>query len=172
MAEKGARAQLEPVARQMYIEGQSLTAIAETLDVSRNTLTDWKGRTKRGGALGGAEVADEWDKAREVKRGFEHRLEAIRESIMGEIEETTLISIKNVSPALFDSLSKVDALLDRNRKAAREATDAIARQRGEMFLQFIKDLIEYGGRHAPEVTTAMQANFDDLIQWGREKYAA
>jgi len=167
MAEKGARAQLEPVARQMYVEGQSLTAIAETLDVSRNTLTDWKARTKAP-----ADDRDEWDKAREMKRGFEQRLEAIRESIMGEIEETTSVSIKNVSPALFDSLSKVDALLDRNRKAAREATDAIARQRGEMFLQFIKDLIEYGGKHDEMITAVIQDNFDDLIQWGREKYAA
>jgi hypothetical protein len=167
MAEKGARVQLEPVARQMYVEGQSLTAISETLDVSRNTLTDWKARTKAP-----ADDRDEWDKAREMKRGFEQRLEKIRESIMGEIEETTAVSIKNVSPALFDSLSKVDALLDRNRKAAREATDAIARQRSEMFLQFIKDLIEYGGKHAPEVTEAIQGNFDDLIQFGREKYAA
>ena len=167
MAEKGARAQLEPVARQMYIEGQSLTAIAETLDVSRNTLTDWKGRTKAP-----ADDRDEWDKAREVKRGFEQRLEAIRESIMGEIEETTAISIKNVSPALFDSLAKVDALLDRNRKAAREATEAIARQRGEMFLQFIKDLIAYSGKHDPALAEYIQGNFDDIIQWGREKYAA
>lgn len=167
MAEKGARAQLEPVARQMYVEGQSLTAIAETLDVSRNTLTDWKARTKAPSS-----DLDEWDKAREVKRGFDQRLEAIRESIMNEIEESALASIKNVSPAMFDSLSKVDALLDRNRRAAREATDAIARQRGEMFLQFIKDLIEYGGKHAPGLTAEIQDNFDDLIQFGREKYAA
>lgn len=167
MAEKGARAQLEPVARQMYVEGQSLTAIAETLDVSRNTLTDWKSRTKAP-----ADDRDEWDKAREMKRGFEQRLEAIRESIMAEIEETTAVSIKNVSPALFDSLSKVDALLDRNRKAARDATDAIARQRGEMFLQFIKDLIEYGSKHDEMITAVIQDNFDDLIQWGRDKYAA
>lgn len=167
MAEKGARAQLEPVARQMYVEGLSLTAIAETLDVSRNTLTDWKARTKAPAAN-----LDEWDKAREVKRGFEQRLEAIRESIMAEIEETTLVSIKNVSPALFDSLSKVDALLDRNRKAAREATDAIARQRGEMFLQFIKDLIAYCGKHDEIMGEYIQGNFDDIIQWGREKYAA
>ena len=167
MAEKGVRAQLEPVARQMYVEGQSLTAIAETLDVSRNTLTDWKARTKAPTA-----DLDEWDKAREVKRGFEQRLEAIRESIMGEIEETALASIKNVSPALFDSLSKVDALLDRNRKAAREATDAIARQRGEMFLQFIKDLIEYSGKHDQIMADYIQGSFDDIIQWGREKYAA
>lgn len=167
MAEKGVRAQLEPVARQMYIEGQSLTAIAESLDVSRNTLTDWKSRTKAPSS-----ALDEWDKARELKRGFEQRLEAIRESLISEIEEITLVSVKNVSPALFDSLAKVDALLDRNRKAAREATEAIARQRGEMFLQFIKDLIAYGGKHAPEVTAAIQDNFDDIIQWGREKYAA
>lgn len=167
MAEKGARAQLEPVARQMYVDGQSLTAIAEALDVSRNTLTDWKARTKAPN-----DDRDEWDKAREVKRGFEQRLEAIRESIIGEIEEAALVSIRNVSPALFDSLSKVDALLDRNRKAARDAQDAIARQRGEMFLQFIKDLIEWGGKHNQEVTEAVQNNFDDIIQWGREKYAA
>lgn len=167
MAEKGARAQLEPVARQMYVEGQSLTAISEALDVSRNTLTDWKNRTKKP-----SDDLDEWDKAREMKRGFEQRLEMIRESIIGEIEETALVSIKQVSPALFDSLSKVDALLDRNRKAAREAQDAIARQRGEMFLQFIKDLIEYGSKHDEMITAVIQDNFDDLIQWGREKYAA
>lgn len=167
MAEKGVRTQLEPVARQMYVEGQSLTAIAEALDVSRNTLTDWKARTKAP-----SDDRDEWDKAREIKRGFEQRLETIRESIMGEIEEVALVSIKQVSPALFDSLSKVDALLDRNRKAAREAQDAIARQRGEMFLQFIKDLIEYGSKHDEMITAVIQDNFDDLIQWGREKYAA
>lgn len=167
MAEKGARAQLEPVARQMYVEGQSLTAIAEALDVSRNTLTDWKARTKAP-----ADALDEWDKAREMKRGFEQRLEAIRGSIVTEIEEAAAVSIRSVPPALFDSLSKVDALLDRNRKAAREATDAIARQRGEMFLQFIKDLIEYGSKHDEAITAAIQDNFDDLIQFGREKYAA
>ena len=167
MAEKGARAQLEPVARQMYVEGQSLTAISEALDVSRNTLTDWKSRTKAP-----ADALDEWDKAREMKRGFDQRLEKIRDDIMREIEETTAVSIKGVSPALFDSLSKVDALLDRNRRAAREATDAIARQRGEMFLQFIKDLIEYGSKHDEAITSAIQDNFDELIQWGREKYAA
>lgn len=167
MAEKGVREKLEPVARQMFIDGQSLTAIAETLGVSRNTLTEWKARTKAP-----SEERDDWDKAREMKRGFEHRLESIRDGIMQEIEETTLVSIKNVSPALFDSLSKVDALLDRNRKAAREAQDAIARQRGEMFLQFIRDLIEYGGKHDQGLTEVIQENFDDLIQWGREKYAS
>lgn len=167
MAEKGVRAQLEPIAAQMYKDGQTLTAISEALGVSKNTLTEWKARTKSANS-----DLDEWDKARELKRGFEHRLEVIRDGILQEIEETTLVSIKNVSPALFDSLSKVDALLDRNRKAAREATDAIARQRGEMFLEFIKALIEYGSKHDPAITAAIQDNFDDLIQFGREKYAA
>lgn len=167
MAEKGARAQLEPVARQMYIEGQSLTAISEALDVSRNTLTEWKGRTKSPSS-----DLDEWDKAREMKRGFDQRLEKMRDDIAREIEESIAVSAKNVPPALYDSLSKVDAMLDRSRRAAREATDAIARQRGEMFLQFIKDLIEYGSKHDEAITAAIQDNFDELIQWGREKYAA
>lgn len=167
MAEKGARAQLEPVARQMYVDGKSLSEIAEILNVSRNTLTEWKARTKKP-----SDELDEWDKAREMKRGFEHRLETIRENLMDEIEEASLVSIKNVTPAMFDSLAKVDALLDRNRRAAREATDALARQRGEMFLQFIKDLIEYGSKHDEMITAVIQDNFDDLIQWGRDKYAA
>lgn len=165
MAEKGARARLESIAFRMYAEGQTLEAIAEALEVSRQTLSDWKGRTRRPG-----EEHDDWDKARERKRGFEHRLEEIRENLIQEIEDT--VGVKNVPPALFDSLAKVDALLDRNRRAAREAADAIARQKGEMFLAVVRDLIEYGRRSAPELVTALEDNFDDLVQFGREKYSA
>lgn len=164
MAEKGARARLEPIAFRMYAEGQSLTAIEETLGVSRQTLSDWKARTRRSG-----EELDEWDAAREKKRGFDHRLEEIRENLITEIENT--VGVKNVPPALFDSLAKVDALLDRNRRAAREAAEAIARQKGEMFLAVVRDLIDYGRRNAPELVSALEDNFDDLIQYGREKYA-
>lgn len=167
MAEKGARAKLEPLARQLYVDGQSLKEVSETLDVSENTLRDWKARTRSA-----AYDLDEWDRAREVKRGFDLRLEKIRDDIMREIEESAAVSIKSVSPALYDSLSKVDALIERNRKSAQAAQDAIVKQRSEMFLQFVKDLIEFGQHHDQGLTLVIQDNFDDIIQWGREKYAA
>ena len=152
MAMKGDRARLEPVARQLFVDGQSLTAIADTLDISRQTLAEWR------------EWAN-WDKAKAAKDNYEANLVRVRDEIMEQVSAAPL-----QATSYLDALSKIEAILDKRARAAREATDAIARQRGEMFLQFIKDLIDYGGKHAPEVTAAIQDNFDDIIQWGREKY--
>lgn len=149
---KGDRARLEPVARQLFVDGQTLTAIAETLDISRQTLAEWR------------EWAN-WDKAKAAKDNYEANLVRVRDEIMEQVSAAPL-----QATSYLDALSKIEAILDKRARAAREATDAIARQRGEMFLQFIKDLIDYGGKHAPEVTAAIQDNFDDIIQWGREKY--
>ena len=152
MAMKGDRARLEPVARQLFVDGQTLTAIAETLDISRQTLAEWR------------EWAN-WDKAKAAKDNYEANLVRVRDEIMEQVSAAPL-----QATSYLDALSKIEAILDKRARAAREATDAIARQRSEMFLQFIKDLIDYGGKHAPEVTTAIQDNFDDIIQYGREKY--
>lgn len=154
MAVKGDRSRLEPVARQLYVDGQSLTAIEETLEVSRQTLSDWK-------EWGG------WDKAKAAKDNYEAQLVQVREDIMVQITTAPL-----QSGSYLDALSKIEAILDKRTRAARDAADAIKRQRGEMFLQFIKDLIEFGGKHDQGLTEVIQDNFDDLIQWGREKYAA
>ena len=151
MAMKGDRARLEPVARQLFVDGQSLTAIADTLDISRQTLAEWR------------EWAN-WDKAKAAKDNYEANLVRVRDEIMEQVSAAPL-----QATSYLDALSKIEAILDKRARAAREATDAIARQRGEMFLQFIKDLIDYGGKHAPEVTAAIQDNFDDIIQWGRMK---
>jgi hypothetical protein len=134
------------------VDGQTLTAIAETLDISRQTLSEWR-------EWGG------WDKAKAAKDNYEANLVRVRDEIMEQVSAAPL-----QATSYLDALSKIEAILDKRARAAREATDAIARQRSEMFLQFIKDLIDYGGKHAPEVTTAIQDNFDDIIQWGREKY--
>lgn len=154
MAEKGARERLEPVARMLYCDGKSLTAIEEILDVSRQTLTAWK---DRGG----------WDTAKAAKDNYEAQLVQTRDTIMEQ-----LVAAPLQAGTYVDTLTKIDAILDRRAKAVREASETIARQRGEMFLQFIKDLIEYGSKHAPDLTVAVQDNFDDIIQWGRGKYAA
>lgn len=154
MAVKGDRARLEPVAKQLYLDGRTLVDIEDTLGVSRNTLAEWR-------EWGG------WEKAKAAKDNYEAQLIGVRDEIMQKVTETPL-----QAGGYLDALSKIEAILDRRARSAREAQDAIARQKGEMFLQFIKDLIDYGGKHAPEITCAIQDNFDDLIQWGREKYAA
>lgn len=161
MAVKGDRARLEPVARQMYVDGQSLTAVEETLGVSRQTLAEWKGRTRRYG-----DELDEWDKARAAKEGYEVQLLQVRDEIMLQITAAPL-----QASSYLDSLSKIEAILDRRSKSAREAADAIARQKGEMFLSVVKDLIEYGRANSPELFAALEENFDDLVQHGRERYA-
>lgn len=154
MAGKGDRARLEPVARQMYVDGQSLVAIADTLDVSRQTLSDWK-------EWGG------WDKAKAAKDNYEAQLVKVRDEIMGKVSEAPL-----QAGSYLDALSKIEAILDKRARSVRESTDAIARQKGEMFLAVVKDLIEYGRTNAPELLSALENNFDELVDYGRRKYAA
>lgn len=131
MAEKGARTQLEPVARQMYIDGQSLTAIETALGVSRQTLSTWKGQTKKP-----SEDLDEWDKARARKANFAIRLEALLDRELSHAEEREPGSIGGAS---MDSLTKLGALVvkfrleEARKKTIAEAADtaeATAKQAG------------------------------------------
>lgn len=154
MAAKGDNARLEPVARQMFVDGKSLIEIEEVLEVSRQTLAIWR---DRGG----------WKTAKAAKDNYEAQLVQVRDEIMERITEAPL-----QAASYLDSLSKIEAILDKRSRAAREAADAITRQRGEMFLQFIKDLIEYSAKHDQVIADYIQNDFDNIIQWGREKYAA
>ncbi len=109
MAEKGARTQLEPVARQMYIDGKSLTAIEAELGVSRQTLSAWKGQTKKPN-----EDLDEWDKARARKTDFGNRMEALLERELTHAEERQPGAIDS---ALIDSLTKLGSLVVKFKQA-------------------------------------------------------
>jgi hypothetical protein len=153
-AEKGDRSRLEPVARQMFVDGQSLVAIEETLGVSRQSLAKWK-------------EWGSWDKAKAAKDNYEAQLVAVRDQIMERVTEAPL-----QAGSYLDSLSKIEAILEKRSRNAREAADAIVRQKGEMFLTVVKDLIEYSRVAAPDLCSALQESFDDLMQYGREKYAA
>lgn len=153
MAVKGDRERLEPVAKMLFCDGKSLTALEEILGVSRQTLADWK----EWGA---------WDKAKAAKDTYEAQLLTARDTIMEQITAAPL-----QAGSYLDALAKIEAILDRRQKAAREAADAIARQKGEMFLALVKDLIEYGRGNAPELLAALEGNFDELVDYGRRKYA-
>lgn len=162
MAEKGARARLEPVARQMYIDGQSLSAIEEALGVSRQSLAEWKARTRRPG-----EELDEWDKAREQRQSVGRRLKNLLER---ELEYAEGVDAGKLGPASLDGISKLGALVKSFEQAEREAALKSTAQRAALFLDFVRDLIEYGTRNDAELVRVVESNFDELITWGREKY--
>ncbi len=154
MATKGDNVRLEPVARQMFVDGRTLVEIESVLEVSRQTLAVWRDR-------------GDWLSAKAAKDNYEAQLVQVRDQIMERITEAPL-----QAATYLDSLSKIEAILAKRERNAREAADAMTRQKGEMFLQFIKDLIEYSAKHDPVMTDYIQGNFDDIIQWGRGKYAA
>lgn len=151
MAEKGVRAQLEPVARQMYVEGQSLSAIAETLEVSRNTLTDWKGRTKKA-----SEDKDEWDKARERKSTFGLRMESLLERELTYAEERQPGAIEGFT---LDNLSKLGALVVKFKAVEGQGTGF---DRAKVFLENMQFIAGWMKENDPSALALLAESFDSL----------
>jgi len=162
MAAKGDRARLEPIARQMYVDGQSLTDIEAALGVSRQSLADWKARTRRPG-----DELDDWDRGREQRQSTAVRLKNLLER---ELEFAENANPGQIGPQTLDGISKLGALVQRFEQSEREALLKSTAQRAALFLDFVKDLIEYGTRNDPALVTVLEDNFDDLVTWGREKY--
>jgi len=151
MAEKGARPQLEPVARQMFIDGQSLTAIETALGVSRQTLSVWKGQTKKPD-----EEFDEWDKARARKATFGLRMEALLERELTFAEERQPGAIEGCT---LDNLSKLGALVVKFR--AQDAQGA-GYDKAKVFLENLQWMVAWLRENDPEGLKALAADFDAM----------
>lgn len=151
MAEKGAREQLGPVARQMYIDGQSLTAIETALDVSRQTLSAWKAQTKKPD-----EEFDEWDKARARKASFGLRMEALleRELTFAEGREAGAID-----GGTLDNLSKLGALVVKFRTVEGQGAGY---DKAKVFLENMQWLIAWFRENDPEGLKVLAADFDAI----------
>ena len=151
MAEKGVRTQLEAVARQMYVDGRSLTAIETELGVSRQTLSVWKGQTKRPD-----EEFDEWDKARARKASFGIRMEALLERELTYAEERQPGAIEGGS---LDNLSKLGSLVVKFK--AVEAQGA-GYDRAKVFLENVQWIVTWLRENDPEGLKALAADFDAM----------
>jgi len=160
MAEKGARTQLEPVARQMYIDGRSLTAIEEALGVSRQTLSAWKGQTRKP-----SEEFDEWDKARERKASFAIRMEALLERELTFAEGREAGAIEGCT---LDNLSKLGALVVRFREVEGQKGRI---DKPALFLEYMEFIIGYLKENSPEGLKILAKNFDGLIEAFKAKHA-
>lgn len=151
MAEKGARTQLEPVARQMFIDGKNLTDIEAALGVSRQTLSAWKGQTRKPD-----EDLDEWDKARARKANFGLRMEALLERELTFAEERQPGAIDGAS---LDNLSKLGSLVVKFR--AQETT-GINYDRAKVFLENIQWIVGWLQENDPEGLKTLATDFDAM----------
>lgn len=151
MAEKGARTTLEPMAAQMYKDGQTLTAISEILGVSRNTLTEWKARTKRSG-----DDLDEWDKARERKSSFGLRMEALLERELTYAEERQAGAIEGVT---LDNLSKLGALVVKFKQVESSGAGF---DRAKVFLDNLQFIAGWMKENDTDGLNVLAESFDSL----------
>jgi len=150
-AVKGDRVRLESAARQLYIETGNLSIVSETLGVSRNSLTEWKARTKRNG-----DELDEWDKAREMKRGFGLRMEALLERELTYAEERQAGAIEGVT---LDNLSKLGALVVKFKQV--ESTGA-GFDRAKVFLDNLQFIAGWMKENDTEGLNVLAESFDNL----------
>lgn len=120
MGRKGDRAAKEPLARDLYAQGKTLDEIGALLDLSRQTLSQWKAESQRPG-----QAADDWELGRGQRRGVVERLRAMLDEQLAYLHE---LRPEERSSPLWDSVAKLMSVLekyDRVDKAAR-AADAVA----------------------------------------------
>lgn len=151
MAEKGARTQLEPVARQMFTDGQSLTAIETALGVSRQTLANWKAQTKKP-----SEVSDEWDKARARKETIGLRMEALLERELTFAEERQPGAIDGGS---LDNLAKLGSLVVKFKTVEGQGAGY---DKAKVFLENIQWIVAWLRENDPEGLKVLAADFDAM----------
>ena len=149
--EKGVRFQLEPVARQMFVDGQTLVAIEAALDVSRQTLAEWKRQTKKPN-----EESDEWDKARERKRSFGIRMEALLERELTFAEERQAGAVDG---GTLDNLSKLGSLVVKFKTAETQGTGY---DKGKVFLENLQWVVLWLKENDPEGLKVLATDFDAM----------
>lgn len=154
MAGKGARAELEAVVRQTYIETGNLTLAAETHGVSRQTASEWKARTRKFG-----EEKDEWDKARERKATFGLRMETLLDREIQYAEERQAGSTEG---GVWDNISKIGALVVKFK--ALEATGGATYDNPRVFLENLQWIINWMKENNPEGLKVLASVFDEITE--------
>jgi hypothetical protein len=153
MAEKGARAELETLVRQSYIETGNLTRAAEIHGVSRQTATDWKNR-----------AGGEWDKARERKASFGLRMEALLDRELTYAEGREAGAVEGNS---LDNLSKLGALVVKFK--ALEATGGPSYDRPAVFLENLKWMVGYLKENDMTALAVLADNFEQMTTAYKEQ---
>jgi len=157
---KGDRAAKEPLAKDLYAQGNTLTEVSERLDVSITSLSKWKAESKRPSS-----DLDEWDLARQGHRAFVDELRAMFKE--------QLTYVKGLRPserdsAVMDTLSKTAAIVrkwDDIERAEAAKTQEVAPEidRPALFLGNLEWLAIKLRDLDPEGLKVLARNFDALI---------
>ncbi|WP_417913681.1 hypothetical protein [Candidatus Electronema sp. JM] len=123
MAKKGERAELEPKAKALYAQRHTLSQIAEKLNVSVTSLSNWKGDSRRPD-----QELDEWDLARTNNRSLLERLRALLEREVGYAES---VEPGQINPASMDALSKIGAIVSKMEAEERRDAELAAKLKAE-----------------------------------------
>jgi transposase len=161
MGQKGDRAAKEPLAIRMYAGGKSIEAIAPELDVSPTSLRLWKSQSRAPNA-----DIDEWDRARQQRRGISQRLSDIYEAQIKYLEE--LLPNQRTAP-MIDALSKLGALLEQKERAEAGGPKI---DRPAFFLETVQFIAEYLKEKDPEALKALARNVDAIIEAFKRKHEA
>jgi hypothetical protein len=145
MAEKGARAELETVVRQTYIETGNLSLAAEKHGVSRQTASEWKRRS-----------GDEWDKARDRKATFGLRMEALLDR---ELEYAESRQAGAVEGGTLDNLSKLGSLVVKFKGVEAQGNGY---DKPKVFLENMQWIIGWLRENDPEGLKVLANNFDAM----------
>jgi transposase len=151
MAEKGARAELEPLVRQKYIETGNLALSAEAYGVSRQSASDWKSRTKKPG-----EDKDEWDQARERKSSYGLRMEKMLDREMTHAENCLAGKVESVT---LDNISKIGSLVVKFKSLESTGTGY---DKGKVFLENLQWMVSWLRENDPEGLKTLAADFDAM----------
>lgn len=151
MAVKGDKARLYDVAFRMYTaDNKSLAEIEAALGVSRQTLSLWKGDTRKPG-----DDLDEWDRAREQKRTNAQRLRALFDRELRALEEAPAGSLTTVG---MDAVTKLGSLV--HRWESMEKTPSF--DRPKVFLENVQFIAGWLRENDPEGLKVLAANIDAL----------
>ncbi len=170
MANKSYRAENRELAYRVWREcGQNVEATLRELrkrpdgfPVSKPTLYDWidtygwKDRAAR------ADVEEH--KAADATMNAEGRALASLESVETRYEEyfKTLGTATVDNQAMFAYTGVVKSIVEIKQKTGA--------YKASLFLEFLRDLIDFFSKQDPGGVAVIEGNFDDLAAWAKEKY--
>jgi transcriptional regulator with XRE-family HTH domain len=167
---KGDRAAKEPLAKDLYAQGSTLTEISERLDVSVTSLSKWKAESKRPSV-----DLDEWDQARQGHRAF---VDELRAMFKEQLTYVKALKPAERDSAVMDTLSKTAAIVrkwdDIERAEAAKAQEGQAApeiDRPALFLGNLEWLAIKLRDMDPEGLKVLARNFDALIIQFKSEHA-
>jgi hypothetical protein len=106
----------------------------------------------------------EWRKKKidQVKRRVDYRktLYEVRDGLIKKAQEGT-------DPQTIHALGALQRIIDAEEKIGVQEE---APPNPEIFLGFMRDMVLFLKDHDPEALTALEKNFDEFIQFAKEKY--